>query len=488
MDPISLRRRDRRLPAVLVCLGLLLLGLLFVPECDDCYFVYWRFDSLADWLLTRPSPPIGVSEDVIVGVPENGRYLGNLLGVLQGKLYFVPWAGPLLRGALMGGALCALVFLLSRWTRRGPVGSGEALALAFALVLLAPRGVWQEGFSWGAGLVNYLLPMLGLLFLSTRLARKEPKPWLPAGLLAFLCALFLETATICLAAAGALAAFLLRDGPRKKEGRALWLGSWLGALVMFTASGYRTGTNADRRVDPSLLLDHLKTIAAETAVFPWAAALAISLLLVWLVRRRTRGIWKPAVFLLVPLHLAQLWLAWENLLGRPRYGLPALGVALALVLVWCFLLLQTEESAPIWALVLAAGLFAGPLLFVTPIGARNFLPTYVILCWIALLLYGQAREKGLPPLTRLAVPLSALALTGLLAVYGCNCLAYHQRLDYGQAQAEAGAESLTLPLLPFSQWAINETVWKGDLSYLIYREVPWDVALSFVPWEECPLP
>ena len=112
----------------------------------------------------------------------------------------------------------------------------------------------------------------------------------------------------------------------------------------------------------------------------------------------------------------------------------------------------------------------------------------MILCWIALLLYGQAREKGLPPLTRLAVPLSALALTGLLAVYGCNCLAYHQRLDYGQAQAEAGAESLTLPLLPFSQWAINETVWKGDLSYLIYREVPWDVALSFVPWEECPLP
>ena len=227
MDPISLRRRERRLPAVLVCLGLLLLGLLFVPECDDCYFVYWRFDSLADWLLTRPSPPAGVSEDVIVGVPENGRYLGNLLGVLQGKLYFVPWAGPLLRGALMGGTLCALVFLLSRWTRRGPVGSGEALALAFALVLLAPRGVWQEGFSWGAGLVNYLLPMLGLLFLSARLARKEPKPWLPAGLLAFLCALFLETATICLAAAGALAALLLRDGPRKRRAAPCgWEAGW----------------------------------------------------------------------------------------------------------------------------------------------------------------------------------------------------------------------------------------------------------------------
>ena len=95
--------RGGRLPAALALIGLALLGLLFVPECDDCYFVYWSFDSLRDWLLTRPSTA-GVE---IVGVPENGRYLGNLLGVLQGKLYFIPVVGPILRGVLMGGALWA---------------------------------------------------------------------------------------------------------------------------------------------------------------------------------------------------------------------------------------------------------------------------------------------------------------------------------------------------------------------------------------------
>ena len=100
--------------------GLALLGLLFVPECDDCYFVYWSFDSLRDWLLTRPS----TAGAEIVGVPENGRYLGNLLGVLQGKLYFVYVVGPILRGLLMGGALWALVCLLARRARRGPVGRG----------------------------------------------------------------------------------------------------------------------------------------------------------------------------------------------------------------------------------------------------------------------------------------------------------------------------------------------------------------------------
>ena len=169
--------RGGRLPAALALIGLALLGLLFVPECDDCYFVYWSFDSLRDWLLTRPSTA-GVE---IVGVPENGRYLGNLLGVLQGKLYFVPVVGPILRGLLMGGALWALVCLLARRARRGPVGRGEAFSMALALVLLAPRGIWQEALSWGAGLVNYLLPMVILLVLLELFARRRPPSALLAG-------------------------------------------------------------------------------------------------------------------------------------------------------------------------------------------------------------------------------------------------------------------------------------------------------------------
>ena len=475
----TLSRRPFPAARWLIFLSLALLGLLFVPECDDCYFAYWTFDSLRDWLLTRPSE----EGAVIVGVPENGRYLGNFLGVLQGKLYFVPGIGPLLRGLLMGGALFALVTLLARRTRGRGVGTGESPALAFALVLLAPRGIWQESFSWGAGLVNYLLPLAAFLWLMDLFARRTAPPWPLVGALAFLSCFFLETATILLAAAGCLFGVLLGNTDRRRAARALWLGSWLGALVMFTAAGYRTGTNAGRRVDLSLTLDHLKTIVAEAVVFPAAAALLISALLVWLVGRRG-GSWKPAAALLVPLHLVQLWLALENWLGRPRYETLTLFVGLALAAVWCLLLVQKGDGVPIWGLVLAIGLLCGPLLFVTPVGPRNFLPSYGLLALIALLLYREARREGFPPLTKLAVPLSVLALAGLVWVYGCNCLAYHQRLDCAQEQAAAGAESVTLPLLPYSDWAINENVWKGDISYLVYQETPWDVAFTFVPWEE----
>ena len=448
--------RGGRLPAALALIGLALLGLLFVPECDDCYFVYWSFDSLRDWLLTRPSTA-GVE---IVGVPENGRYLGNLLGVLQGKLYFIPVVGPILRGVLMGGALWALVYLLARRARRGPVGRGEAFSMALALVLLAPRGIWQEALSWGAGLVNYLLPMVILLVLLELFARRRPPSALLAGALAFCGCLFMETATILLAAAGACAGLLFRRSDRRRAALGLWLGSWLGALVMFTASGYRSGTNADRRMDVSLALEHLRQIVTEAVVFPAAAALLISVLLVWLAGKGG-GRWRALALALVPLHLLQLWRAAENWLGEPRYDELSLGVGLALAAVWCLLLAQTRGTAPVWGAVLALGLLCGPLLFVTPIGPRNFLPPYVLLSLIALLLYREAREQGLPGLTRLAAPLSALALAGLVWVYGCNCLVYHQRLSYAREQAAAGAEHITLPLLPYDRWAINETVGKG---------------------------
>ena len=148
-----------------------LLGLLFVPECDDCYFVYWRFASWKDVLLTRP-----ITEGLpVVGVPANGRYLGNLLGVLQGKLYFTPLG--FLRGLLLGSALVGLTVLLGRHFSWEDSRGKEGLALAFSLVALAPRGVWQQVYAWGAGFVNYLLPMIGILILLELLQRKQPIPW-----------------------------------------------------------------------------------------------------------------------------------------------------------------------------------------------------------------------------------------------------------------------------------------------------------------------
>ena len=112
------RQRALSLWDVGLVLAVVVLAALFVPESDDCYFVYWQYDSWTDFLLTRPV----TDEARIVSVPQNGRYLGNLLGVLLAKSWGTPWA--VFRVAYFAGGLLLLAWAGAAWLcprrRRGP--------------------------------------------------------------------------------------------------------------------------------------------------------------------------------------------------------------------------------------------------------------------------------------------------------------------------------------------------------------------------------
>ena len=136
------------------------------------------------------------------------------------------------------------------------------------------------------------------------------------------------------------------------------------------------------------------------------------------------------------------------------------------------------------ALLLALSLciLNGPLLFVSPVGPRNLFCGYVVLMLVAGELYTCARTQGLKSMNWLRFPLAGACVL-LVALYACNFTVYHQRLEYAWEQVEAGAQSITLPLVPFNGWVTNEFPGKGDISYLVYRQSPWDVSFTFVPWE-----
>ena len=477
--------RERHSRWNLLLAGLLLaLGLLFVPECDDCYFVYWTFASWRDVLLTRP-----ITEGAnIVGVPANGRYLGNLLGVLQGKLYFTP-AG-FLRGLAMGGAILALALLLARRTAAKAVGRRESLALALSLLLLAPRGLWQQVYSWGAGLVNYLLPMVGLLLLLGLMEGDGAKLGRCSliALLALGSCLFMETVTIYLAlAAGGVLLWALARRRDRGKAAALCLGSWAGAAVMFTAPGYAQVGSGARTIGLESVWENFQRIVVETLVLPGVAALLISALLIWLLRRQGCPRWGLWGGLLAPIHLGCLAeLAGDLFRVDSRRGTVQLLLGCALALLWLVCLAEWRggrTKRQVCLLALSLCLLNGPLLLVTPVGSRNFFPSYVVLLLTALRLYAQARAEGLRPLTWLRGPATAAALA-LLLLYGCNFTVYHQRLSDAGRQAAAGAQSVTLPLVPFNGWAVNELPGKGDISYLVYRDTPWDVAFTFLPYHQ----
>lgn len=228
--------RRRRWDVLLSAALFLLLALLFVPECDDCYFIYWDFASWKDFLLVRPIP----QEGVVLGVPSNGRYLGNLLGLILGKLAFSPlWP---LRVLILGGGMLGLTLLLSRFFQGGPAGGRESFALALFLVVWAPWGIWQQVYSWSAAWANYLAPTLLLLPLLLLLRQGRPDRWPLVLLLSLSIGLFTEHNTVylvLLSSAMALAGLVpalrgLLPAPSLRA--ALLAGSWAGLALSMTNS------------------------------------------------------------------------------------------------------------------------------------------------------------------------------------------------------------------------------------------------------------
>ena len=471
-------------------LAAMVLAALFFLESDDCYFVYWQYDSWKDFLFTRPD----TDGALIVGVPQNGRYLGNLIGVLLAKSYETPlfflrvvyFAGGLL--LLAYGGACSVC----------PERRREGIFLLLSLLILSFRGIWQEVYSWGAAYVNYLTPMALMLLLPSLLRGDgRRRPWSRRALLAglsFVCCLFMETVTIFLFLSSLIAAGVLWKTARHrwKEGAALLLGSALGTAVMFLAPGY-SAVNSDglRELGLALLGESLAQTLVGVVVRPALTALLITGLLLRHLKRQGGRAWLFCGAAALLLHGICLWV-WALDLADPGETVelpPAepllVGIGAVLAILWLVMLFLWKGHTK-WRTAALAGalcLVSGPLLVIAVSGNRYFFPSYVMLALAALSLYGGAREEGLRPMVWVrGVALGAAC--ALIVIYFCNNAVFRQRLEYGRARAAEGAEQVTLPLVPFPGYARNEQQWKGDVSYLIYREAPWDVAFTFIPYDQ----
>lgn len=462
----------------------LVLALLFVPECDDCYFAYWQFDSLRDFLLVRPIP----EEGVVLGVPANGRYLGNLLGLVLGKLAFSDlwWLRPL----ILAGGLLALTLLLARFLPEGTVDRREAFLGALALVLFAPWGIWQQVYSWAAAYANYLVPGLVILAILLLLERNRPGGWPLVAVLALTGGLFTEQNTLylvllgtLLAAAGCIPRF--RAGlPRLSLRLALLAGSWAGLAVSMTNSVLAQVDSGVRKLSLELVRDNLPILFTEVLLRPVPLCLCISALLLYVARKQGNRWWKLWACLLIPLHLCILRDRFLVVFrGRAMYREENLLLGAVLAGLWLILVLQQRGSGRLWLYIVSLLVVTGPMVVVYPVNARMFFSSWLFLCLTAMDLYGRARTLGLRPVTWLRWA-AAGAGVALVLVYFCNARLYVRRLDYARRQVEAGAVQVTLPLVPFPQFTVNEAPGKGDIAYLVYREAPWDVAFTFRPYRD----
>ena len=223
--------------------------------------------------------------------------------------------------------------------------------MLLSLLVLSFRGIWQEVYSWGAAYVNYLTPMALLLLLPPLLRGDgRRRPWSRRALLAglsFACCLFMETVTIFLLLSSliAMGVLLKTDRRRWKEGAALLLGSVLGTAAMFSAPGY-SAVNSDglRELGLSLLGESLAQTLVGVMVRPALAALLITGLLLWHLKRQGGRAWIFCGVAALPVHGICLW-AWVLDLADPGETVelpPAdpllVGIGAVLAILWLVML------------------------------------------------------------------------------------------------------------------------------------------------------
>ena len=425
----------------------------------------------------------------------NGRYAGNLavLGLTR--------AGPALP-VVMGVTVVAIIVLVLDLSDNRTVAG---YLTTFALVLGIPIEVWRQSIVWTSGFSNYALATLFLLIVLRSIkwdaaATPAGRPWprlLLVGVTGFVAQLFIEHVTIYLLISGATYVVVswVRRGRPSSLSVASFVGLLSGAAVMFANGAYRralNGQNTYQNVGGSgsrygTPQEVLTTIISRYLVSDNSKLNIVLFALVFLLSmnlaRRSAG-WRRLVGVAAAVAslLAAVGLAATALVDlpppTPNWPVVALVVVLATLL---FSALLVGSAADRVALLLVTGsvlVIALPLVVVTPLGPRCFLPPYVLLLVaINILLRNVVAAWGLrwAHVWSVVMALSlAVMLTRLFDIYVRVDHASEARLAYIQHQVADGASVVVVRPLPHHNWVHvpdpSRPPW--DVRYKLFHGLP----------------
>lgn len=483
----SAARRRALLCVLAMALSLLLLFRLTVYANDD-----W------DWGSQR-----GL-ERLLHGLSGyNGRYLGNALAVLLCRV-------PTLKALFMAVVTLGLMLVPCLMQRRAKALSCGLLLAGYACVLLMPPPIARQTVGWVSGFINYavgalcvLLVLYGArgLFLD---APALPGRW--AGPLLFLNgllgALLMENVTVVLAALPL--ALYVYGRARGVRGRAMLLafaGALLGAAWMFSNPAYRATLAGGDFYRTTALGRSLPAMAAS-AWNAWQSLgasmlvgsnvlLLLLLALCALFAKPTHAVGRAARAILIcyPLYplLRRLNVSWAVLGAYTQHLDAALSLLYlaALLFIARFGAYAAPRRRRLVCYWLCAALLTAPLLLITPVSERCYMPSFALLAAFAVECFGQALEDGVQ-LTRPLALCAVLLCVFYVSIHGRNFLCERERVAYLRACAEAGQQEAYLTQLPYNGYTFLGTPHDADktLDFLRFYGLPEDMRLTVVSYDE----
>ena len=487
---------------VLTYLFLLLLSRGFVISSDDWFFTSRTQDeSLFQALKNGWANAWGHYRGT------NGRLLGNGLSKALGCSEF--W-----REIVRCGIILTILLQLVRMAKiKGPMMYMTALALTIAL----PADIYAQSYAWAAGFFNYVPPLMMILAYIHRADRvlageRDTVLWGPVSfLLALSCQFFVEnvTAGMCLFSAGVLLWHLVRSRKLSWSLTGFFLGAALGCWVMFSAPGYaNVNTEGYREVSATFeeLMEVIKTNFATITMYlterNWLViapltVLSLALLLGAKPEKKCTAILRNAA--LCTLLVCPVWffanrqlmpvLGYVEWVREMAFWLDILLNLLYLLSVLAAAVLGLRDRNRVRRAVLsiaAVPMVFGPLVVVTPIGARCLYIPYMLLVGILLIFAAELAERcGTDRKKLLTVPVAlvtcfALSVYLWTALWNGNC--EKVRIEKIESAMAAGETSVVLPSFPYGSYV---HIGNGAaIRYYYYYEEPGDLEFRYILHED----
>lgn len=469
MEKIPSIIKNNKFYIAIILLSVLLLYL-FIPTGDDINRIIDRDKGIA-YILK------GIEKSYL---KLNGRLLGNLLS----KLFIKPVTRTVVKFFLILSVLISLVRI-----------TGSQGKLAYPLGILAlttmTKEIFRETLVWNAGFYNYFPPLamiLGIIYWYIRREEAKASP-IVLGFTAFASCLFIENMTIYLIALPLLLYFVFRDRRKIRELIAIQLGSLAGAALMFSSPVYRAiAQHQDeyRQVEENSIREILQNswrvfddlmLAKNTLVL----LLFLAIFIYIIVKN------KPGEKIFAWLALATLLaIKGLNLVESERTILLLASLGLHLSFYLTILLYGMKNYREDWAKLLiffclSMAISMGPILFVNPIGPRNFLTSTIFNLLIGLTMFkALGLEKFLlayRPAIMVPQAIALLSLCFLIFIYG-QIYAYHKARDLDiRRQVESGARVLKVDDLIYSDY-IHGDKEKLDLYYKYIYQLDYKLEIE----------
>lgn len=406
----------------------------------------------------------------------NGRWAGNILEMI------------ITRSRIIRTIVISMSFLLIVYFIRKIVADKKGVSLLSIILLFAmPVAVLAQGVAWTAGFANYVPPVvivLMFIFFNKNVFNEDSveikKRWIvPFLLLGFVGSLFIEHMTIYNVVLSVLLVLYLFIKKKKIILADLFymIGSVAGAILMFSNSAYYNIANdidGYRTIEQgNVIVRALKTYFEELYKFLVHDNTFLNIVLCILllaivyqfyksnkesIKKVSNAILQFAT-LIISGYLSYIIytkvVGGANIFIYPTYqkyleGLMMIVFAIAIVCVTFVVIENKEKRSRILFEIGSIIFMALPLLIVTPIGPRCFVPTYVMFVLLTCEFFNILVEEDNNLLNKGMIIVSVFLSICTLSIYGYLFKVDNERILYINNHNDDAV--IVLPKIPLENY------------------------------------